>query len=169
MEKVSHCIREENRKVSRKKDKEGNLIVNVVFRIGGVTAMDDFLVKFFPTVYGKKLHARENNYCKYDNQFLQLFTSSLYLAALFSTFVASKICSKFGRKRTILIASIFFLVGAALSAAAQQLWMLILARILLGVGVGFGNEVYLLLLKISVSACIGLCFHYIFLSSISFY
>ncbi|KAK3190019.1 hypothetical protein Dsin_029580 [Dipteronia sinensis] len=107
---------------------------------GGVTAMDDFLIKFFPAVYEKKLRAREDNYCKYDNQFLQLFTSSLYLAALVSSFAASKVCTKFGRKPSILVASTFFLAGAALSAAAQNIWMIIIARILLGFGVGFGNE-----------------------------
>lgn len=104
--------------------------------------MDDFLIEFFPKVYERKLHAKENNYCKYDNQNLQLFTSSLYLAALFASFVASKVCTKFGRKPTILVASSFFLAGAALSAGAQNLWMLIVGRILLGMGVGFGNEVY---------------------------
>ncbi|EFJ22412.1 hypothetical protein SELMODRAFT_416699 [Selaginella moellendorffii] len=51
---------------------------------GGVIAMDDFLIKFFPTVYVRKHAAHENNYCKYDNQGLQAFTSSLYLAALFA-------------------------------------------------------------------------------------
>ncbi|KAL5849736.1 hypothetical protein ACOSQ3_007789 [Xanthoceras sorbifolium] len=107
---------------------------------GGVTAMDDFLIKFFPAVHERKVHAKEDNYCKFDNQFLQLFTSSLYLAALVSSFAASKVCDKFGRKPTILVASSFFLVGAALSAASQYIWMLIVARILLGIGVGFGNE-----------------------------
>lgn len=109
--------------------------------VGGVTAMDDFLIEFFPAIYERKLHAKENNYCKYDNQILQLFTSSLYLAALFASFLASKVCNKFGRKPTILVASFFFLAGAAISAAAQRLWMLIVGRILLGMGVGFGNEV----------------------------
>ncbi|KAJ0034194.1 hypothetical protein Pint_24848 [Pistacia integerrima] len=107
---------------------------------GGVTAMDDFLIEFFPKVHERKLHAKENNYCKYDNQYLQLFTSSLYLAAIFASFVASKVCTKFGRKPTILVASSFFLAGAALSAGAKKIWMLIVGRILLGMGVGFGNE-----------------------------
>uniref|UniRef100_A0A7N0TX64 Major facilitator superfamily (MFS) profile domain-containing protein n=1 Tax=Kalanchoe fedtschenkoi TaxID=63787 RepID=A0A7N0TX64_KALFE len=107
---------------------------------GGVTAMDDFLIKFFPKVHERKLHAKEDNYCKFDDQFLQLFTSSLYLAALVASFAASKACSKLGRKPTILIASTFFIAGSVLSAAAQHLWILILARILLGFGVGFGNE-----------------------------
>lgn len=106
--------------------------------------MDGFLIEFFPTVYKKKLLAHENNYCKYDNQFLQLFTSSLYLAALFSSFPASKVCENFGRKKTIFLASVFFLIGAGLSSGAKHLWMLIVGRVFLGFGVGFGNEVLLL-------------------------
>ncbi|CBI26224.3 unnamed protein product, partial [Vitis vinifera] len=107
---------------------------------GGVTGMDGFLIKFFPIVYKRKLRAKEDNYCKYDDQYLQLFTSSLYLAALISSFPASKVCTKFGRKPTILVASVFFLLGSGLSAGAHQMWMLILGRISLGCGVGFGNE-----------------------------
>ncbi|KAJ8749786.1 hypothetical protein K2173_012337 [Erythroxylum novogranatense] len=107
---------------------------------GGVTSMDDFLEKFFPVVYVRKHKAREDNYCKYDDQFLQLFTSSLYLAAIVSSFVASVICRKLGRKPTIQAASIFFLVGAILNAVAQNLGMLIAGRLLLGAGVGFGNQ-----------------------------
>jgi len=107
---------------------------------GGVSAMDDFLIKFFPHVYQTKLHVKENNYCKYDNWLLQLFTSSLYISALFASFFASKAATKLGRRTTILIASIFFIVGAVLSAAAKNKLMLIFGRILFGIGVGFGNE-----------------------------
>ncbi|KAF7146131.1 hypothetical protein RHSIM_Rhsim04G0205600 [Rhododendron simsii] len=107
---------------------------------GGVTAMDDFLIKFFPKVHERKLHAKEDNYCKYDDPLLQLFTSSLYLAALVASFFASKFCTILGRKYTIFLASLFFLGGAGMSAGAHHKWMLIIGRILFGIGVGFGNE-----------------------------
>lgn len=103
--------------------------------------MDDFLERFFPMVYERKHTAIENNYCKYDNQNLQLFTSSLYLAALVSSFIASKVCTKCGRKLTMQAASVFFLIGVILNAAATGLPMLIVGRLLLGVGVGFANQV----------------------------
>ncbi|KAF5204105.1 Sugar transport protein [Thalictrum thalictroides] len=107
---------------------------------GGVTAMDDFLIKFFPAVYEKKKRAKEDNYCKFDDQLVQLFTSSLYISALISSFVASKICSKYGRKRTIFFSSFFCISGVVVTASAAHLPQLIIGRILLGVGVGFGNE-----------------------------
>ncbi|PKU65449.1 sugar transport protein 8 [Dendrobium catenatum] len=107
---------------------------------GGVTAMDGFLEKFFHTVYVRKHLVHEDNYCKYDNQGLQLFTSSLYLSALIASFSASKSCTKYGRKPTMQAASAFFLVGTVLCAAAVNLFMLIIGRIFLGVGVGFANQ-----------------------------
>ncbi|KAI3450298.1 hypothetical protein Pfo_006963 [Paulownia fortunei] len=92
---------------------------------GGVTSMDNFLLKFFPSVYEKKHRAKENNYCKFDNQLLQLFTSSLYLAAVVCSWAASFCCKKFGRKRTMQMAAALFLVGVVLNTAAVDLYMLI--------------------------------------------
>ncbi|XP_060174293.1 sugar transport protein 6-like [Lycium barbarum] len=107
---------------------------------GGVTSMDDFLEKFFPKVYVRKHRAKEDNYCKYDNQMLQLFTSSLYLSAIVCCFFASKCCKRFGRKLTMQLASLFFFIGVILNAAAIDLPMLIIGRLFLGAGVGFGNQ-----------------------------
>nr|ADJ68005.1 putative hexose transporter [Manihot esculenta]ADJ68006.1 putative hexose transporter 2 [Manihot esculenta] len=108
---------------------------------GGVTSMPDFLKKFFPTVYDKTQDPTINsNYCKYANQGLQLFTSSLYLAGLVATFFASYTTRKLGRRPTMLIAGIFFIIGVVLNTAAQDLAMLIIGRILLGCGVGFANQ-----------------------------
>ncbi|PWZ57667.1 Sugar transport protein 13 [Zea mays] len=102
--------------------------------------MDDFLGKFFPAVLRKKLEDKESNYCKYDNQPLQLFTSSLYLAGLTATFFASYTTRRLGRRLTMLVAGVFFIVGVIFNGAAQNLAMLIVGRILLGCGVGFANQ-----------------------------
>ncbi|GAB2266599.1 Sugar transport protein 13 [Dionaea muscipula] len=108
---------------------------------GGVTSMQPFLKKFFPAVYRKTNDVNLNsNYCKYDNQGLQLFTSSLYLAGLTATFFASYTTRKLGRRLTMLMAGVFFLFGVSFNAAAQDLAMLIVGRILLGCGVGFANQ-----------------------------
>lgn len=105
--------------------------------------MDEFLEKFFPAVYVKKHMVHEDNYCKYNNQMLQLFTSSLYLAAVVASFFASHCCKRFGRKVTIQLASIFFIIGVALNTTAVNLLMLIFGRLFLGAGVGFGNQVFI--------------------------
>ncbi|KAK3033191.1 hypothetical protein RJ639_036983 [Escallonia herrerae] len=107
---------------------------------GGVTSMDGFLQKFFPVVYRNKMHAHENNYCKYNNQGLAAFTSSLYLAGLVASIVASPITRKYGRRASIVCGGISFIAGATLDASAQNLAMLILGRVMLGFGIGFGNQ-----------------------------
>jgi len=69
----------------------GGLLFGYNLGITGVTSMDPFLIKFFPSVYKQmkgEIH-RESQYCKYDNELLTLFTSSLYLAALVASFFAS--------------------------------------------------------------------------------
>ncbi|KAI4347081.1 hypothetical protein L6164_007930 [Bauhinia variegata] len=108
---------------------------------GGVTSMDDFLKEFFPHVYErKKAHLHETDYCKYDSQLLTLFTSSLYFAALLSTFGASFVTKNKGRRMSILCGSISFFCGALLNAFAKNIEMLIIGRCLLGAGIGFGNQ-----------------------------
>ncbi|XP_019180568.1 PREDICTED: sugar transport protein 14-like [Ipomoea nil] len=108
---------------------------------GGVTSMDDFLKEFFPKIYRRKQeHLQETDYCKYDNQILTLFTSSLYFAALISTFGASYVTRYKGRKASILWGAISFFVGALINAFAMNIAMLIVGRCLLGVGIGFGNQ-----------------------------
>lgn len=51
------------------------------------------------------------------------------------------LCRRLGRKATILIAGACFIVGIVLCAAAVQIGMLIIGRIMIGLGVGFGNQV----------------------------
>jgi MFS family permease len=103
--------------------------------------MDEFLLNFFPTVYEKKHMAINTDYCKYDNQLLQLFTSSLYIAGLCAAFPASYTTRLYGRKWTMFMGGISFFVGAILNGAGQNLAMLVIGRILLGIGVGFASQV----------------------------
>ncbi|PIA35422.1 hypothetical protein AQUCO_03500059v1 [Aquilegia coerulea] len=107
---------------------------------GGVTSMEPFLAKFFPSVQQKMKSAHENNYCKFNSQLLTSFTSSLYLAALIASFFASATTRVLGRKVSMLVGGLVFLVGAILNGAATNVEMLIIGRLLLGVGVGFANQ-----------------------------
>jgi MFS family permease len=123
---------------------------------GGVTSMDSFLKRFFPSVYNKEHETRDddNMYCKFDSHLLTLFTSSLYLAALVASFFSSTVTRLFGRKFSMLIGGLVFLVGAIFNGAATNIAMLIIGRLLLGVGVGFANQV-LALFTLSFSLDIG--------------
>ncbi|KAG6498828.1 hypothetical protein ZIOFF_038577 [Zingiber officinale] len=108
---------------------------------GGVTSMDSFLEKFFPSVYAKQqADSSTSQYCKFDSELLTLFTSSLYVAALIASFVASSVTRVSGRKWSMLIGGVTFLAGSALNGAAVNVLMLILGRVLLGIGIGFANQ-----------------------------
>ncbi|TKY70906.1 Sugar transport protein 1 [Spatholobus suberectus] len=109
---------------------------------GGVTSMDPFLKKLFSDVYEKEhnIKTSDNQYCKFDSQTLTMFTSSLYLAALVASLGASTVTRVFGRRLTMLSGGVLFLVGAAFNAFAQQVWMLIVGRMLLGFGIGCANH-----------------------------
>ncbi|XP_058781950.1 sugar transport protein 5-like [Vicia villosa] len=107
---------------------------------GGVTTMVPFLQKFFPDILRKAAETEANLYCVYDSQVLTLFTSSLYLAGLVSSLAASKVTTAYGRRNTILYGGILFLAGGAINGGAENIPMLIIGRVLLGLGVGFANQ-----------------------------
>ncbi|KAK9809510.1 hypothetical protein WJX73_006177 [Symbiochloris irregularis] len=109
---------------------------------GGVVAMEDFLAKFFPEVLA---HIHDDSspnadpYCSYDNQGLQWFTSSLFVAGVAAALPAGWLTKKYGRKTTMLVAGILFDIGVVFITAAWSLWVLILGRVFLGVAVSFAS------------------------------
>lgn len=104
--------------------------------------MKQFLT-FFPSVQENKLQGKdnENKYCKFDNFLLTLFTSFLYLVALVASIFASMVSKAFGRTASMSFAGVCFLLGAILNGSAVNVYMLIIGRLLFGVGIGFTNHV----------------------------
>ncbi|VAI25746.1 unnamed protein product [Triticum turgidum subsp. durum] len=104
--------------------------------------MESFLKKFFPDVYhqmnGDK--AAVSNYCRFDSELLTVFTSSLYVAGLVATLFASTVTTRYGRRASILIGGSVFIAGSAFGGAAVNVYMLLVNRILLGIGLGFTNQ-----------------------------
>lgn len=108
---------------------------------GGVTSMESFLRKFFPDVYHQMKGDKDvSNYCRFDSELLTVFTSSLYIAGLVATLFASSVTRRFGRRTSILIGGTVFVIGSVFGGAAVNVYMLLLNRILLGVGLGFTNQ-----------------------------
>jgi len=107
---------------------------------GGVTSMEPFLEKFFPSIPKKMAEAKPNQYCIFDSQALTAFTSSLYIAGLVSSLIAGRVTTTTGRRGILIIGGIIFLIGTILGVVAVNLAMLILGRLLLGFGVGFTNQ-----------------------------
>ncbi|PUZ47433.1 hypothetical protein GQ55_7G164500 [Panicum hallii var. hallii] len=104
---------------------------------GGVTQMDSFLSKFFPEVVEGRKNAKVDAFCKYDNQWLTAFTSLLWIAGTLSSLVARCVTRRVGRQAIMLIDSALFLAGSVINAAAVNIAMLIIGRMLLGFGLGF--------------------------------
>jgi len=120
-----------------------NLLINMMRQFtGGVTTMPSFLETFFPSVAKQAAEAKNTNmYCMYDSHALTLFTSSLYIAGLVASPVASRLIATTGRKKVMLLGGCIFFAGAALNGLAANVLMLILGRLMLGFGVGFNNQV----------------------------
>ncbi len=129
---------------------------------GGVAEMNSFLEKFFPTVVVNKRREAElgegSLYCQYNNQNLQAYNSALYLAAFVSTWFSSYVTRHYGRKGSILVAGISFLMGVTLRASAQNLAMLVIGQSLLGWGLGFSNQVGFNILHFSLDLTMLSCF-----------
>ncbi|KAG2606305.1 sugar transport protein MST6-like [Panicum virgatum] len=111
---------------------------------GGVTSMDPFLARFFPSVYLRQREAAADRggsqYCVFDSQLLTTFTSSIFLSALAASLLAATFTRAAGRKWSMFCGGATFLAGSALNGAANGVLMLILGRVLLGVGVGFASQ-----------------------------
>lgn len=104
--------------------------------------MEPFLEKFFPKVHAKmREDSHTSNYCKFDSQLLTAFTSSLYIAGVFASLCASWVTHGFGRRISMLLGGASFLAGAAIGGLALNIYMLIIGRVLLGIGIGFTNQV----------------------------
>ncbi|XP_052208884.1 sugar transport protein 1-like [Diospyros lotus] len=108
---------------------------------GGVTSMAPFLKEYFPDVYRKEaLDHSTNQYCKFNSQTLTMFTSSLYLAALLASLIASSVTRNLGRRLSMLSGGTLFCAGALVNGFARNVHMLIIGRVLLGFGIGFANQ-----------------------------
>ncbi|EXB54454.1 Sugar carrier protein C [Morus notabilis] len=57
-----------------------------------------------------------NQYCEYNSSILTVFTSSLYLAALLASMVASTVTHRLGQKLSMFSGGVLFYAGANLNA-----------------------------------------------------
>jgi MFS family permease len=65
-----------------------------------------------------------------------IVVGSLNIVAAFGGLVAGKAADVFGRKPTIALACAVFIAGAAIMSISEGFWLLLIGRIITGVGVG---------------------------------
>ncbi len=66
---------------------------------------------------------------------------SMNVCAVFGAILSRNVSDRFGRRRTLAMASLFFLVGSLVLATAGGFGMLLVGRILVGLGVGVGLSI----------------------------
>ena len=63
------------------------------------------------------------------------------IGAAFGALFSGSISDKFGRKRVIIAADILFTIGAAVMASAPSVAVLMIGRLIIGVGVGSASQI----------------------------
>jgi sugar porter (SP) family MFS transporter len=70
----------------------------------------------------------------------QIIAASILLGAIIGALACSRLSERMGRKRTLLLVSVIFVVGALAAALAPTTWLLALARVVLGFAVGGATQ-----------------------------
>jgi SP family galactose:H+ symporter-like MFS transporter len=70
---------------------------------------------------------------------IEVVTSWVTLGALLGALVAGALADKLGRRITILVGAVVFLVGVAVETWAPMSWVLVVSRLTLGAGVGIAS------------------------------
>jgi MFS family permease len=63
-------------------------------------------------------------------------TAAVPLGALAAASVAGRVVDRFGRRRVLMAAAALFALGALIAAAITAIWMLVMARLILGLAIG---------------------------------
>ncbi|KAI7844792.1 hypothetical protein COHA_001672 [Chlorella ohadii] len=79
-------------------------------------------------------------WCHFSDPYLQLVTSTAYIASVPATFVAFWLCGWRGRILVVFLAACSYEIAAGLQAGAQNLGMLYTGRAFVGFGMAFGNQ-----------------------------
>lgn len=115
----------------------------------GLAAMDAFVDKFFadsslggapPSPPPPAEETGGVTYCTEGGNAIGFYTSSLFLAGTLASPVTYWSSNRLGRRGSILIAGLTFLVGSALQTCAVHVSMLYIGRIFTGIAVSFANQ-----------------------------
>lgn len=71
----------------------------------------------------------------------ELLTSLLLIGAMAGALIAGKAADRIGRRPTVLATAALFVVGVAIAAFSPSYWILVLARVVIGVAVGSASMV----------------------------
>jgi len=110
----------------------------IVYFIGFTAALAGLLFGLDVGVISGAQHFIEKDFKIGDRQ-IELIVSALLWGAVFGTLISGMLSSHFGRRRTILVSAVIFVVGSILCSVSPDENLLIAARFLLGIAVGVAS------------------------------
>lgn len=90
-------------------------------------------------VSGAMLTIRETFHL--SSTWVEVIVSATIAAAALASIVTGVLCDILGRRPVLILASAVFTVGAAVMAASKFAWMLVVGRVIVGVGIGMAATV----------------------------
>ncbi|CAO1616635.1 unnamed protein product [Sympodiomycopsis kandeliae] len=94
-------------------------------------AINSVLVQIGTDIDGKLLSSGEK----------ELLTSSLSVGGMIGAVVCGYMADTLGRKRTLVVCDVLFIVGAVLQASISSKWPFAVGRLIMGLGVGCGSMI----------------------------
>jgi sugar porter (SP) family MFS transporter len=107
----------------------------------GITALGGLLFGYDTGVISGALLFLKNDFGGLSSFEQELVTSLLLVGAVGGALVAGRIADRLGRRPTVMITACVFVVGVALAAFAPEFWILLAARIIIGLAVGSASMV----------------------------
>ena len=74
-----------------------------------------------------------------EKKWQETIVSMAVAGAIFGAAVGGWMNDRFGRKKSILVADVLFMIGALVMAVAPQPWVIIIGRVIVGLGVGMAS------------------------------
>jgi sugar porter (SP) family MFS transporter len=107
----------------------------------GITALGGLLFGYDTGVVSGALLFLKNDFGGLDSFDQELVTSLLLVGAAAGALVAGRVADTIGRRKTILITAVVFVVGVLLAAFAPLFPVLLVARVVIGLAVGSASMV----------------------------
>src|SRR6476660_7381511 len=108
------------------------LMVGLVVMLGGL------LFGYDQGVIAGALEGIQNEF-HLSSTMTEVITSWVTLGALFGALVAGLMADPVGRRATLMLAAVLFMVGAAIESLAPGQWVLVVGRLTVGFGVGVAS------------------------------
>ncbi len=107
----------------------------------GITALGGMLFGYDTGVVSGALLFLKDDFGGLSSFQQELVTSLLLVGAAAGALLAGRVADQIGRKKAVLITALTFIVGVGLAAFAPSFWLLLVARIVIGLGVGSSSMV----------------------------